>query len=376
MRLNKLSITAFRSHRTTEFEAAPGVNLLYGSNGAGKTNVLEAIGYLSLGKSFLGAPDTTVIQQGADHFIVEGQYSGDERASQTIRVASVPGQGRRAFSNGAPLDRLSDIVGRVPIVIVSPSDYELTAGGPSERRQLLDVTLSQSFPLYLDDLIKYRRALKQKSALLQRRRGAGPASRASIEAWNNELATLGGRIIERRRSFLARFSSILSDAFRLLGSPGDEPTLTYQPAGAGPHEGEAEQSLRDALHRTFDRSLINGQTYVGPHRDEVVFSIGDLEVRPYASQGQHRTFSLCVRIAQALYLRDITEESPLLLLDDVFGPLDLERSRVILNLLEEGTLGQSFVTSATPGPIRDAISFEGVRHNLFHVERGSLALPS
>ena len=372
MQLSQLSVTSFRSHSSTTLRPAPRVNLLHGTNGAGKTNVLEAISYLGLGKSFLGAADAAVLQRDADFFVVEGVFEGENRGRQTLRVASVPGEGRRAFANGAPLERLSEVVGRVPLVIVSPADYDLTAGGPSERRQFLDVTLSQSYPVYLDDLIKYRRALKQKSALLHRTRRLSPSDRAAVEAWNNEIATIGGRVVERRRTFLSRFAGLLAEAFELLGAPGQAPSFRYQPAGSGDLEGGAEASIRAALERTFDRSVQTGQTYVGPHRDEVVFSIGDLEVRPYASQGQHRTFSLSLRIAQALYLHESTEEQPLILLDDVFGPLDPERTRVVLDLLESGRIGQSFVTSAQPGPIQETVSFEADLHTMFHVEHGAI----
>lgn len=372
MRLDHLSLTTFRSHYKTEFEPAPLVNLLHGDNGAGKTNILESIGYLGLGKSFLGVPDSTVVHRGADHFVVDGTFFGDARGKMSLRIASVPGDGRRAFSNGAPLDRLSDLVGRVPIVTASPLDYELTAGGPGERRRFLDVTLSQSYPAYLKDVVSYRRALKQKSALLGKRRGR-PVQPQTISAWDNEIATIGGRIVERRKVFLARFSSFLSDAFGLIGSTGDEPSLVYQPAGITDADEPAESALRIALDRTFKRSVQTGQTYAGPHRDEVAFFLGDLEVRPYASQGQHRTFSLCLRIAQALFLRESTDELPLLLLDDVFGPLDPKRTQIVLELLAGGSLGQSFVSSADHGPIQKVVPFSGDQHAMFHVERGALA---
>lgn len=336
--------------------------------------MVEAISYLSLGKSFLGASDSTVVRQGEGFFVVEGHFEGDERASQVLRVASVPGEGRRAFSNGSSLDRLSDLVGRAPLVVVSPSDYDLTAGGPAMRRQFLDMTLGQSYPVYLEDLIAYKRALKQKGALLQRRGRNGPVNRSSVRAWNHELATIGGRLVERRRTFLAQFSSRLEEAFDLLGSPGDKPTLRYEPTGVGKVPGEAASTLAEALERTFEQSLRTGQTYVGPHRDEVVFYLGDLEVRPYASQGQHRTFSLSLRVAQSLFMCESTGERPLILMDDLFGPLDHERSRVILELLASGRLGQSFLTSAQPGPIRETVPFEDEHHSLFHVERGEVTL--
>lgn len=369
VRLRRLSLTQFRAHGQSVIEASPGVNLLVGPNGAGKTNLLEALAYLCLGKSFLGASDTNVVQRGAAHFVVEGGFEGEMRPDLALRVAMVPGEGKRAFANGAPLDRLSALVGRVPIVILSPDDRELTAGGPSERRRLLDVTLSQAYPVYLDDLLKYRRALKQKNALLQQLRRGSAVAPGTTDAWDEELSVLGGRIVERRRSFLDGFADLLTEAHDLLGSPGAEPQLAYQPSSKEADPTDTD-SLRRELARTRRHSVRLGRTLSGPHLDEVLFQLDGFDVRPYASQGQHRTFALAVRIAQALFLRQRTEESPILLLDDVFGPLDPDRTRVVLDMLAAQTLGQSFITAARLEPFQGVVPFESDDHGSFHVKQG------
>ena len=347
------------------------MNLLVGPNGAGKTNVIEAIGYLCLGKSFLGASDATVLRRSDPHFTVEGRFEGEDRPDVRLRLAFVPGEGKRAFANGSPLDRLADLVGRVPVVILSPDDRDLTAGGPSERRRLLDTTLSQAFPVYLDDLLKYRRALKQKNALLQQLRKGRSLSPGTMEAWDEELATLGGRVVERRRAFLDRFADLMLEAYVLLGTPGGTPTLEYQPSSGSDAVSDAE-GMRRALARTRSRSGDLGRTLVGPHLDEVRFQLDGFDLRPFASQGQHRTFALAVRVAQALYFRERSDEPPLLLLDDVFGPLDPDRTRVVLELLASGDLGQSFVTAARAEPFVGVVPFEDEAHAVFHVERGAV----
>ncbi len=352
-------------------EAAPRVNLLVGPNGAGKTNVLEALGYLCLGKSFLGASDATTLQRGAPHFTIEGAFDGEDRPDVRLRLAFVPGEGKRAFVNGAPLDRLTDLVGRVPVVILSPDDRDLTAGGPSERRRMLDATLSQAYPVYLDDLLKYRRALKQKNALLQQTRRGRPLAPGTMDAWDEELAMLGGRVVQRRRAFLEQFSELLVDAHVLLGTPGGRPTLQYDPSSGSGDDSDVD-ALRRELARTRPRSGDLGRTLVGPHLDEVVFQIDGFDLRPYASQGQHRTFALAVRVAQALYFRERTEEPPLLLLDDVFGPLDPARTQVVLELLASGELGQSLITAARSEPFGGVVPFEDDQHAVFHVERGAV----
>ena len=372
MRLHHLTLSSYRAHSRTEFEAAPRVNLLVGPNGAGKTNVIEAIGYLCLGKSFLSASDSTALRRGETFFTVEGTFEGDDRPDVRLRLAYMDGEGKKAFANGSPLDRLADLVGRVPVVILSPDDRDLTAGGPSERRRLLDTTLSQAYPVYLDDLLKYKRALKQKNALLQQVRKGRPLTPGTIDAWDAELATLGGRVVDRRRQFLERFAELLLDAYEMLGSPGGTPTLEYQPSSGSDGESGGE-AMQRALARTRSRSTDLGRTLVGPHLDEVQFQLDGFDLRPYASQGQHRTFALAVRVAQALFFREHSDEPPLLLLDDVFGPLDPDRTRVVLNLLGSGELGQSFVTAARAEPFAGVVPFEDDAHAVFHVERGTVA---
>lgn len=370
--LTRLSLASFRAHADTVLVPSPGVNLLVGANGAGKTNVLEAISYLGVGKSFLGASDGHVLQRGQDYFAVQGGIAGSTRADAKLRLAFVPGEGKRAFVNGSPLERLSGLVGRLPVVVFSPADWELTAGGPSERRRLVDSTLSQAYPVYLDDLLKYRRALRQKNALLLGRRRGRSVDAATLDAWDEELAVLGGRVVQRRAVFLERLAGLLVEAHTLLGSPGDPPTLSYVPS-LGDDGDEPLDRLRSGLNRTRRRSLDQGRTLVGPHLDEVRFQLAGFDLRPYASQGQHRTFALAVRIAQALYLFELTDERPVLLLDDVFGPLDPERTRVIVGLLVAQTLGQSFITSAQLEPFRDLVPFQDDDHVVFHVEHGTVA---
>lgn len=372
MRLRSIRLRHFRAHTDTALSLAPGMTLLLGPNGAGKTNVLEAIGYLCLGKSFLAATDAPVVQRGAGHVEVEGETESDRGAVARVRVAVVPGEGKRAFVNGAPLDRLADLVGRVPVVVLSPADYELTAGGPSVRRQLLDTTLSQAYPVYLQDLMAYRRALRQRNALLGTLRRGAALAPGTMDAWDAETATLGSRLVVRRAEFLDRFGAFVAEAHRLLQEPGPPPSLRYSPSVDLVGVDDAVTVFRQALARTDRRSRETGRTLVGPHLDEVTFLLDDVDLRPYASQGQHRTFALALRVAQALFLRDHLDESPLLLLDDVFGPLDAARSRVLLDLLVSQALGQSVVTAARPEPFYAVAPLETTAHSVFHVEHGTV----
>ncbi|MEL6614691.1 MAG: DNA replication and repair protein RecF, partial [Bacteroidota bacterium] len=342
----------------------------------------------------------------------EGAFEGERRSALRIRLAYATQEGKKAFVNGSPLDRLSGLVGRVPVVLLSPEDHLLTSGGPSERRRFLDQTLSQAYPVYLDDLLKYRRALKQRNALLfQVRRGAALAP-GTMDAWNEELALLGSRIVRRRRRFLDRFAGFLLEAYRLLGAVGEEPSATYAPSvaasgdarpapppepGSSPEahaedpeaSGEASEAapapgegpppeadmdaFRQALARVARRERETGRTLVGPHLDEVTLQLGGFDVRPFASQGQHRTMGLALRIATSLFLREHLDEPPLLLLDDVFGALDPERTQAILDLLTSDAVGQSLLTAARLDPFTDALDFSRPEHAAFSIVQGTVA---
>ena len=380
MRLRSLRLLSFRAHAETEVAFAPGVNLIVGPNGAGKTNLLEAIHYLCLTKSFLTSTDTNALRQGCPYFEVEGQFEGEQRPSLAARLVYVPDEGKRLFLNKAPLDRLSEIVGQLPVVVLAPADGALTAGGPEERRRFLDNTLSQARPTYLGDLMGYRRALKQRNALLfSHRRSRTAPDPAALEAWNEELVTLGARLIERRRRFIGEFVGFLAEAYEQIESVGEEPSIEYQtavPLTEEMTEADIAEAFRTALHRLARRERERGRTLAGPHRDELVFRLGTFEVRPYASQGQHRTFGLALKLAKYFYLRDRLDETPLLLLDDVFGDLDPRRADIFLQLLQSDAVGQSLITAARGEPFDDAVDFSSETHRAIRIVHGEVAPPA
>lgn len=375
MRIDDLRLQHFRAHARTRLAFAPKITLLHGPNGAGKTNILEAIHYLCLSKSFLSGQDGVALQRGASFFELEGAFRGERRPHLTVRLAYTPDEGKRLFLNKAPLDRLADIVGQLPVVLLSPEDYVLTAGPPEERRRFLDNTLSQARPAYLADLLRYRRALRQRNALLQDHRQPGRSDPAALQAWTLELVTLGTRLMDRRHRFVADFSEHLARAYAPLAAVGETPAIDY--ATAVPNEALGDPTLlaeafASRLARLAAKERARGRTLAGPHRDDLVFSLGDLDVRAYASQGQHRTFALALKLATFSYLRQQLDETPLLLLDDVFGILDPERTRVILKMLETDAVGQSIVTAARRDVFTDVVDFDAAEHLAMRVVNGSV----
>ena len=374
MILRSLRLLSFRAHRETEVAFAPKVNLIYGPNGAGKTNLLEAVHYLCLSKSFLASQDRYALRKGCPYFEIEGRFEGERRSELKVRLVYVPDEGKKIFINGAPLERLSDVVSRLPVVVLAPEDYVLTAGGPEERRRFLNNILSQARPVYLDDVLKYRRALRQRSELLmqhRRRRSVPPTS--LMASWDAELVMLGSRVVAARHRFVQAFSAFLQKAFAQVEDVAERPTMEYVTIAPLPDDAD-EEAVAERYWRRLERvrkqEQQRGRTLVGPHRDELVFRIDDFELRRYASQGQHRTFGMALKLAQYLYLRDRLSERPLLLLDDVFGSLDPQRTEGFLNLLGSETVGQSLITAVERTSFELLIPFERPEHRAVLVEGG------
>ena len=387
MILRSLRLRSFRAHAETNLEFAPKVNLLYGPNGAGKTNVLEAVHYLCLTKSFTASTDRYAVREGAPYFEIEGTVEGVREKPIEVRIVYVPSEGKKVFINGAPLDRLTEIVGMLPVVVFSPEDYDLTAGGPSERRRFVNNILSQARPVYMDDLMKYRRARKQRNEVLRQYKGRRESPPSSVlKPWTEEIVSIGSRVIQQRHDFLHTFSGYLADAYRQIEAVAEEPSIEYdtiadvedlrdepdaEPGGEPPpasREAVAD-AFREALHRKRDSEERRGTTLAGPQRDELVFRLDDLEVRRYGSQGQHRTFGMALKLAQFFYLRDRADTEPLLLLDDAFGKLDRQRTEVFLRLLNSDDVGQSLVTATQHRSFAETLDFHDRRHRAFRVER-------
>ena len=350
MVIKRISLKQFRAHEESVLAFHPGLNIISGPNGTGKTNILEAVHYLCLTKSFLTSNDRYVLRHGAPFFEIIGDFESSTGQSLVVRIAFLPGEGKKIFVNGVHVPRASDFVGRIPVVVFSPDDYVITAGGPEERRRFIDTIISQSSRIYLDDLIRYRRTLKQRNELLQSiKRRRGPMHSEQISSWSRELVDIGSRIIHSRLLFIERFSRLLDEACRRIGSEIEEPRIFYRPLSGDAKLGDVEEIkevfsnvLQKCAHREWERGL----TLAGPHRDDLHFELDGMPVRRFASQGQHRTFGRALKLSQDSLLLETVEEPPLLLLDDVFDNLDHTRIGLFFSILHESEMGQSLITAA------------------------------
>lgn len=372
MRITQLRLQNFRNHIDTQVQWAPHMNVIIGQNGAGKTNLIDAIHYLCMSRSFVSNSDRYVVNQDATFFMIKGHFEGNIRSDFDVGCSYSRGDGKKIFVNESPLDRLSDLIGMVPVVVLAPSDKKLTSEGPSERRSFIDSFISQISPRYLQDLYDFRKVRKQRNKLLQEFRGSREVLLSYLEPWNVQLVEYGSRIIAKRTEVLNQFQDYLAREYEVISGMRHEPYLEYQTFCEPSEDGETvHERYLAKLEEKQDHELERELTLVGPHRDEIVFYLDDFELRKFGSQGQHRLFALALKLAQLLYFSDELDDLPIFLLDDVFGDLDAQRTEVLLNALIEHA-GQTFVTAANPIPFEDYVKFDDKNNRKFKVSQAQV----
>jgi DNA replication and repair protein RecF len=368
-----LSLHDFRSYPSVEVEIGPGVTAFVGRNGQGKTNLVEAIDYLSSLSSHRVAADAPLVRHGADQAIVRAAVVRDERRA-VLEIEINPGRSNRARINKSPLPRAKELLGLVRTVVFSPEDLSLVKGDPSERRRFADDLLVQISPRFAGTRADYDRVLKQRNSLLKTARTSRRAREddetllSTLAVWDARAAELGAEIMRHRVQLVEDLTPLVGKAYEAVarGATRDDAGLTYKPSfDLLPTEPYEDQILRELGRRRseeFDRAL----TLVGPHRDELAFSLGDLPVKGYASHGESWSFALALRLASYDLLR-AGGDDPVLILDDVFAELDSGR-RVQLADLVAGA-EQVLITAAVPEDIP-----EQLRGRRFTVAAGEVVL--
>ncbi|MCC5907849.1 MAG: DNA replication/repair protein RecF [Balneolaceae bacterium] len=372
MKIHSLKLQGYRNHEDTVVEFAPHINLITGPNGSGKTNLIDAIHYLCMTRSFVASSDRYIAHHDQKYFMIHGQFQGEIRSSFKISCNYSRGEGKNFFVNDSPLDRFSDLIGMVPVVVLSPEDLKLTSDGPIERRTFLDSMISQISSAYLKNLIEYRKIRKQRNKLLQEFQGAVSTLRTHLEPWDIQLAKSGSAIIHKRAEVLERFKKYLALQYRTITGLELEPSLEYQTISKNlTSQEEIKDVYMRMLDENFEKEAEREQTLIGPHRDEVVFFLGDMELRNYGSQGQHRLFSMALKMAQLFYYSDELDDLPIMLLDDVFGNLDQRKTDIITETLNKHS-GQTFITSASERPFEEEAYRNKNENSWFTVNSGTV----
>ncbi len=348
MKIVNLKLQNFRNHKHAEIECSPTINLFLGRNGQGKTNILEAIAYLSLGKSFFSVPDGNVVRRGEESFIVHGTFASDEGFNYSVGVRYSDEHKKKEIRiNNKDQEKISTLIGKFPVVILYPDQHSITNGGPAERRKFIDIVLSQASPRYFEILTEYRRILKQRNSILNDQRARSGSLIDVLDSWNEPFLEYATEITAFRAACIRDLAEPLRVNYDRIADREEIPGIAYTPSLPVKGEVKKERLLQDARRAFMDtrkEELRYGMTVFGPHRDDLLLTINDLEIRKYASQGQQKSFLVALKISESQYLMDQRREQPIILLDDLFGELDGARASRVLDLTS-GT-GQTFVTSA------------------------------
>lgn len=330
----------FKNYDNISLSFSDKINCFVGDNGVGKTNLLDAIYYLSFCKSYFNVIDTQNIKHHCDYFSVQGVFLKDNPLPDVVLCTQKRSHRKIMKLNKKEYDRLSDHIGLFPLVMVSPHDSELIYSGSEERRRFCDSFVCQFDKVYLDNLVQYQKALLQRNRLLKIFFEQRTFDAESIEIWNRQLITLGNKLHDKRRNFIEDFSPFFNRFYQLISGNKEYVSLSYV---SQLNEASLDELLTESIAR--DRAL--QYTTCGIHKDDLDFNIDGFPLKKFGSQGQQKSFTIAIKLAQFEYTRNIKGFKPILLLDDIFDKLDDTRVEHIVKLTSENNFGQVFITDTS-----------------------------
>ena len=358
MKLQHLNILNYKNVAEANLDFAPGVNCLIGNNGMGKTNILDAIYYLSFCRSYTAQTDQSVIRHDESFMMLQGTYDRRE-AEEQVTVSLQRGKRKVVRRNGKEYQRLSQHIGLLPVVMISPIDQDLIRGTGEERRRLMDQIISQGDKEYLDALIRYGKAVEQRNSMI-RQEMRDPLLYETVEAVIGQTAAI---VHQRRAEFVERFTPIFMRYYGDIAGDQETVGLAYQSQLTG-------TSMHDLLAANRDRDMAIGYTTRGVHRDDMELLLGDYPMRRTGSQGQCKTYTLALRLAQFDFLKSSMPVTPILLLDDIFDKLDAHRVERIVGVVSSDRFGQIFITDTNRTHLDHIIQRMAGDHRMFIVTDG------
>lgn len=336
MFLKKLSILNYKNIKARELEFSPKINAFVGKNGVGKTNLLDAIYHLGMGKSYFNSVAIQNICHGADFYMLEGVFLREER-EETIVCSVKKGQKKQVKKNGKLYDKLADHIGNFPMVIISPSDRDLITEGSEERRRFLDGVISQTDTSYLNSLLNYNKILAQRNSLLKYFVENQYFDNDTLLVYNEQLSLFGQEIHQKRTDFLEIFIPIFNQQYEIISRGNEVVTLFYE-------SNLLQTPLRELLAENQQKDLQLQYTTQGIHKDDLLFQINGHLIKKFGSQGQQKSFLTALKLAQFQIIRQKTNCTPILILDDIFDKLDADRVQQIIELVSDEDFGQIFLS--------------------------------
>lgn len=366
MHLKSLQLINFKNYEEAEILLNEGINCFIGVNGSGKTNILDAVHYLSMCKSYLNTVDRQNIRFDQQFFSIIGVFDKAEK-EYAIHCALKTGTKKVFKHNKKEYEKLSEHIGLFPTVIISPYDKDLISEGSELRRKWMDGIICQSDREYLSDIQRYNKILIQRNALLKHMYENGFFERESIDVWNDQLIATGNRIHQKRMAFLRDFIPVFQQQYNRIGLDTDEVTLEYRSQ-------LNEAPFEEVLKQYERKDAVTQYTNAGIHKDDLLFLIKGHPVKKFGSQGQQKSFIIALRLAQYDWLKQNLELKPILLLDDIFDKLDRNRVQRLMDLVSTDFFGQVLVTDTDEERIRQTFSENNLKGKMYRIDQGTVEI--
>jgi DNA replication and repair protein RecF len=366
MRLHKISLVNFKNYAQMNLVFHPKINCFVGNNGMGKTNLLDAIHYLSFCKSFFNPIDSHNIRYDQGFFMIQGDFEL-HGAKEEIYCAIKRNQKKQFKRNQKEYERLSEHIGLFPLVMISPSDAELITGGSEIRRKFIDSIITQFDKDYLDKLISYNHVLSQRNALLKQFSESRSFDSLALEIWDDQLIIYGNGIHQRRKKFMAEFIPVFERNYQFISESREPVSLVYE---SSLHE----RDFKSLLLSSLEKDRVMQYTTAGVHRDDLDFELQSQSLKKFASQGQQKSYLLALKLAQFEIIKNIKRYPPLLLLDDIYDKLDENRFRKLIELVSSEAYGQVFITDTHAQRIEQLFQNNPTGFSIFHVNNAEITL--
>ena len=364
MYLQQLSFINFKNYAEAEISLSEGVNAFVGNNGAGKTNLLDAVHYLSLCKSYFNPIDSQQIKQGADFFMINGVFQ--KGGSKEVVACGVKRNQKKQFKrNKKDYQRLADHIGLLPLVMISPYDISIIIEGSEERRKFIDNVISQTDHQYLDELIAYNKVLTNRNSLLKQIADTGRYDPELLAVFDEQLIASGTRIFEKRRAFMEVFTGVFNQHYQFISEDAEQVELVYESQ-------LFQESFPTLLKKSMENDRRRERTTTGIHKDDLQFNIHGMPMKKFGSQGQQKSFLIALKLAQYTFLTQKKGFKPLLLLDDIFDKLDDNRVTKLMQMVSNNDFGQVFITDTSSARVEGIFEKINVDVKLFRVSEGNI----
>ena len=363
--LKKLSIINYKNLIEKEYLLDPKINCFVGNNGVGKTNILDSIYHLAIGKSYFNMRNDQIINHDKEYMVIDGVFNLNEK-KENIVCSIKKGQKKVLKRNGKPYKKFSNHIGLIPIVLISPYDNDLINDGSSERRKFIDFIISQNDKDYLLNLISYSKIIQNRNKLLKEYNKSIDFDLDTIKVYNDQLVKLSKPIFNIRKTFMEEFKPLIIDKYNQISENKEKISIEYK-------SDLFITDIQELIDNSFQKDIILQYTSVGIHKDDFIFNINNNTLKKFGSQGQQKSFLIALKLAQFDYLKNQTGNSPVLLMDDIFDKLDMLRVKRIVNIVNSTNFGQLFISDTDKDRIQKVLSSLNISSKIFEVWKGIIS---